>query len=68
MHRKKAATRIARVIIFILLAVVLLIGATLVLTPKDFTALTIYSEPQHSLDVVFVGSSHIMSAMSPLQL
>ncbi|MEG0762736.1 MAG: hypothetical protein RR424_02825 [Oscillospiraceae bacterium] len=68
MRNTKSYKRIMRIIIFIVLAAALLIGATLVLTPKDFSALAIYGEPRQSLDAVFVGSSHIMSAISPTQL
>lgn len=56
--------------IFALIFAVLLSSVTFVMRNKKQTKLiaSFYDEPKKSLDVVFLGTSHMLNAISPLQL
>lgn len=60
----------ARALVFLLLFLFLFQSVSGVLRSKDlkFASAAIYEERRNSLDVIFMGSSHILNAVSPMQL
>lgn len=71
MHAKPSKLpAVVRTAVFLLLLVLALEGVSSVLRGKNYSAasLAFYEEPENSLDVLFMGSSHMLNAVSPMQL
>ncbi len=68
MEKKKgrAALHILAAVAFILLFALLLSLVSGAFRPRE--GLTFYEEPKDSLDVLFLGSSHMLNAVSPMEL
>ena len=66
----KTVKRLIGTVCFLLGLVLLLNGLTFITRNKNEADLVhpYYDEPDHSLDVVFVGSSHIMCGIYPMEL
>ncbi|MCI9448855.1 MAG: hypothetical protein HFE30_01200 [Clostridiales bacterium] len=67
---KRTIFRIVKVTAFMLIFCVLFSYATFVLRNKNEAniVLPFYDEPKNSLDVVFIGSSHMMCSIYPMEL
>ena len=67
---KRSIFRIIKVCAFILIFAVLFSFATFVLRNKNEAniVLPFYDEPRDSLDIVFIGSSHLMCGIYPMEL
>lgn len=70
MTQNRTVRRTAAVICFCALFCVLFAGASQLLRNKDSAGaiLSLYEEPRDSLDVIFIGSSHILNGVLPLEL
>ena len=66
----KTAKRLVGSVCFLLILALLVHGLTFITRNKTDSELVYpyYDEPKNSLDVVFVGSSHMMTAIYPLEL
>jgi hypothetical protein len=62
--------RIIKAVAFILIFCVLFSGATYILRNKNEAniVLPFYDEPKNTLDVIFIGSSHVMCSVYPMEL
>lgn len=62
--------RIIKVAAFMLIFCLLFSGATYILRNKNEAniVLPFYDEPKNTLDVVFIGSSHVMCSVYPMEL
>lgn len=62
--------RIIKAIAFMLIFCVLFSGATYILRNKNEAniVLPFYNEPKNTLDVIFIGSSHLMCSVYPMEL
>ena len=71
MHAKQSRLAPAvRTVLFLLLAALSFQTASNVLRAKSYAeaSAAIYAEPRDSLDVIFLGASHMLNAVSPRQL
>lgn len=70
MKRLKKLLPLAKTLIFLLILALLLVWFTDVLRDKNGaeTMLPYYDEPRNSLDILFIGSSHMMCGISPMEL
>lgn len=77
--RKETYTNIAKIIAFLTILVILLNLLSAIFIPKQITSNakykgiishidSFYEEPGDTLDVIFLGSSHIFQAISPLEI
>ena len=69
--------RFAKILVFLLILIGLLQGASWLVRPRDTVAqartrseesLRVFEEPEQSLDVLFFGHSGLYSAISPMEL
>lgn len=70
MKLSKTLRRWISVIVFAALFCALFAGATALLRNKNSAGaiLSLYAEPEDSLDVIFIGSSHILNGVFPMEL
>ena len=70
MKRGRTLRRLVAAVCFCALFCALFAGATQLLRNKDSAGaiLSLYEEPRDSLDVIFIGSSHILNGAFPLEL
>ena len=62
--------RLIKAVAFMLIFVILFSGATYILRNKNEAniVLPFYDEPKNTLDVLFIGSSHLMCSVYPMEL
>lgn len=70
MKQNRTLVRLVGVVCFLALFAVLFTGATHLLRNKNSAGavLSLYAEPKDSLDVIFIGSSHILNGVFPMEL
>lgn len=66
--KKQSLARLAWAAVFLLLTALLLGGLTQLLRDRETTLLALYSEPDDSLDLIIVGSSHVNNGYIPTML
>ena len=70
MRTNQTLRRLVSAVCFLALFALLFTGATQLLRNKNSAGavLSLYEEPKDSLDVVFIGSSHILNSVFPMEL